>query len=156
MKKFLAKLNPVVGKAWLQLTAGLMWSGVGIMLIAIASRWLKLANGLTLFLILLGGLALAAAIYLFGFSKMARKNIHRIDAYVEDRVCLFAFQKWTSYPLVVFMVFLGIYLRVYSPVPKPLLAVLYIGIGGSLFASSVHYYQKVQQMNRPVAKEVAS
>jgi hypothetical protein len=44
------------------------------------------------------------------------------------------------------MISLGIYLRVYSPIPKPALAIFYIGIGGSLFLSSLHYYARVLRM----------
>jgi hypothetical protein len=137
------KLYPAVSKFWLHLLAGVMWSGVGVMLIAIASRWLGLVSLLQAVLLVLAGLALAAAIYFFGFSKMALKNVRRINAYLQERVCLFAFQRWTSYPLVLFMVSLGIYLRIYSPFPKPLLAILYFGIGGGLFLSSLHYYAQL-------------
>ncbi len=140
------KLNPAVPKKGLQLAAGLMWSGVGIMLIAFAARWLKLVDLPTMSLLLLAGAVLGAAIYLFGFSKLARKNIRRIDAYVKERICLFAFQEWKTYPLVVFMVFLGIYLRIYSPFPKPLLAIVYLGLGFSLFASSLLYYRQVSRL----------
>ena len=146
MNKVLNKLNPTVGKIWLQLAAGLMWSGVGGMLIAFASRWLKLVDWLTLLLLILAGFLLGTTIYLFGFSKLARKNIRRIDSLAKQRNCIFAFQEWKTYPLVAFMIALGIYLRVYSPIPKPLLAILYLGIGFSLFASSIHYYQKVGSM----------
>lgn len=152
MTDLLRKLNPAVKKIWLQLAAGLMWSGVGIMLISIAAtRWLKLFNWGTLLLVILAGVSLGMGIYWFGFSKLARKNIRRIGAYPGERICFFAFQEWKSYPLVAFMVTLGIYLRLYSPFPKPLLAITYIGIGFSLFASSVHYYQQVRQMANPVA-----
>jgi hypothetical protein len=139
----LKKLVPAVPKIWLHMLAGVMWSGVGVMLTALASRWLKLVQLGQLLVLCLAGALLAAAIYAFGFSKLALKNILRIEAYARERVCLFAFQKWSSYPLVLFMISLGIYLRVYSPIPKPLLAILYIGIGGGLFLSSLHYYAKV-------------
>jgi hypothetical protein len=137
------KLYPAVDKIWLHLLAGVMWSGVGVMLIAIASRWLGLVLPYQAILLILAGMALAAAIYFFGFSKFALKNVERIRNYQKERVCLFAFQRWTSYPLVLFMVSLGIYLRVYSPIPKPYLAILYFGIGGSLFLASLHYYAQV-------------
>jgi hypothetical protein len=137
------KLYPAVDKIWLHLLAGVMWSGVGIMLISLAARWLGLVVLNLTLLLILAGMALAAGIYFLGFSKMALRNVRRIEAYQNERVCLFAFQKWTSYPLVLFMVSLGIYLRVYSPIPKPLLAILYIGIGGSLFLSSLHYFALV-------------
>jgi uncharacterized membrane protein len=137
------KFYPAVNKIWLHLLAGVMWSGVGIMLVGFASRWFTKVPAFQEIQIILAGMALAAAIYFFGFSKMAVKNINRISDYRQEHVCLFAFQRWTSYPLVLFMVSLGIYLRRYSPVPKPYLAVIYIGIGGGLFLSSLHYFARV-------------
>jgi hypothetical protein len=134
------KLYPSVNKIWLHFFAGLMWSGVGIMLISLTFRWLKLVAFPFILLFILAGVVLAAGISYFGFSKYALKNVRRIDAYPKEKVCLFAFQKWTSYPLVLFMVSLGIYLRIYSPIPKPLLSILYIGIGGSLFLASLRYF----------------
>jgi hypothetical protein len=143
MLRFLEKFNPAVDRKWLQLAAGLMWSGVGVMLVGFAARWLKPVNLPSLLLLILAWATLGAAIHMFGISKLARKNINRINAYMKDRICLFAFQGWKSYPLVAFMVFLGIYLRVYSPVPKPLLAIAYLGLGFSLFASSLLYYRQL-------------
>lgn len=137
------RFYPAVRKFWLHLLAGLMWSGVGIMLISMAGRWLGLVVPYQIILILLAGLVLAAAIFWFGFSEMAQKNVRRIEAYPQERVCLFAFQKWTSYPLVLFMVSLGIFLRVYSPIPKSYLAILYIGLGASLLFSSLYYYARL-------------
>ncbi len=150
MTALIHKINPAVGKKWLQLAAGLMWSGVGVMLISIAAtRWLKLFDWFILLLIFAAGIALGTSIYWFGFSKLARKNIRRILAYPKERVCLFAFQEWKSYPLVAFMVTLGIYLRLYSPFPKPLLAITYIGIGFGLFASSTYYYWQIGRIANP-------
>ena len=136
----LYKLKPAVKKFWLQLLAGLMWSGVGVMLVRFAWRWLTEVELSTEVLLLIAGLALATAIYVWGFSKLARKNICRIKAIPEQKPCLFAFQAWTSYPLVAVMIAMGIYLRVYSPFPHQLLAIAYLGLGGSLFGSSLHYY----------------
>jgi len=89
------------------------------------------------------GMVFAISIYAFGFSKLAKKNIDRIDAIDCDKPCIFAFQEWTSYPLIAVMISLGIFLRVYSPIPKIYLAAMYIGIGGSLFLASLHYYYRV-------------
>jgi hypothetical protein len=140
MKARMQSLTPAVDKRWLMFLAGLMWSGVGLMLVTLAYGWLvpvELGEALWK---ALAGLLLALAIYTFGFSKFADKNIQRIHAYIKDKVCVFAFQEWTSYPLVVVMVSMGIGLRKFSPIPKPWLAILYIGIGGSLFFASIHYY----------------
>jgi hypothetical protein len=136
-------LKPGVRKNWLQLTAGLIWFGVGLMLISFASRWLKPVASPTLLWLILAGCVLAIAIYFFGFSKMAVKNIKRIYQLEGEKICLFAFQRWTSYPLVAFMISLGIYLRVYSPIPKPQLAIFYLGIGGGLSLSSTRYFAQI-------------
>jgi len=149
----LKKYKPGARKNWLQLTAGLVWLGVGLMLISIASRWLRLEKLSTSLLLVLAGILLAAAIDYFGFAKLARKNIRRIQAMAEEKVCLFAFQSWTSYPLVAFMISLGIYLRVYSPFPKPYLAIVYIGIGGGLFLASLSYFKHILQNLHPVKTE---
>jgi len=143
---FLHKYKPAVHKIWLHLLAGMVWLGVGIMLTAFSSRWLQPVGLSSMLLLILAGLVLATLIYYFGFSKLAQKNIRRISAYGKERVCLFAFQEWKSYPLVAFMVLLGIYLRIYSPIPKPLLAVLYLGIGGGLFLASLHYFANAMNM----------
>ena len=135
--------TPATKKIWLHLLAGIMWSGVGIMLAAFAANWLGLVHSWKVYLLILAGLLLSAAIYFFGFSKLALKNVQCIINIPKDRICLFAFQKWTSYPLVLVMIVMGIYLRLYSPIPKPTLAILYIGIGASLFAASLHYYKQV-------------
>ncbi len=138
-----SKWTPATKKIWLHLTAGLMWSGVGIMLVTFAANWLGLVHSWMVLLLVLAGVLLAAAIYFFGFSKLASNNLRRIIKIPKERVCVFAFQKWTSYPLVLVMVAMGIYLRHFSPIPKPYLAILYIGLGVSLFASSIQYYIQV-------------
>lgn len=139
------KYKPGTPKLWLYLAAGLVWMGVGIMLIGFASRWLRPISFPAWILYATSGIGLAGGIYWFGFSKLAKKNIGRIFSLPEGRICLFAFQEWKSYPLVIFMVALGIYLRIYAPIPKPLLAVLYLGIGGGLALSSLHYFLKAIQ-----------
>jgi hypothetical protein len=140
-------LTPAADKRWLLLLAGLMWSGVGLMLCNLAYGWLKPVEVGEAMWKALAGILLALAIYRFGFSKFADKNIRRIDNYVNDKVCIFAFQEWTSYPLVVVMVSMGIGLRKFSPIPKPWLAIMYIGIGGSLFLASFHYYLNLFKLN---------
>jgi hypothetical protein len=133
-------------RRWLHLLSGLMWSAVGVLLMRLAYGWLV---GLPLSAALIRaffGALLAWAIYRFGFSRLADINIARIQR-LPDRACVFAFQQWTSYPLVVFMVALGITLR-HSVFPKPTLAILYIGIGGGLFLASIRYYTYLMNSTR--------
>ena len=130
-------------KSWLYATAGLMWSGVGVFLCRLTVEWLTPVKSESRIWLISGGVVLAISIYIFGFSRFADKNIRRIAAIPKKKVCIFAFQQWSSYPLVVFMISLGIFLRKYSPIPKPWMAVMYIGIGGSLFLASFHYYKNI-------------
>jgi len=107
----------------------------------LANGWLQPESQTTTLGMAATGVILALAIYTFGFSTFANRNIHRINQYSGKLVCIFAFQSWTSYPLVAFMISLGIYLRTSSIIPKPYLAAMYFGIGGSLFLASMHYYR---------------
>jgi hypothetical protein len=83
--------TPAKKKIWLHLTAGIMWSGVGVMLVVFAATWFGLVHSWTVLLLVLAGLLLAAGIYFFGFSKLASRNVQRIINIPKERVCLFAF-----------------------------------------------------------------
>jgi hypothetical protein len=134
----LKSLKPVVTKPWLIAIAGFMWTGVGVMLCGLAYHWFVAIN--TGVAVILGslGTGMAFAAYHFGFSKIAQKNIKRLRLLTE-RTCVFAFQTWKGYLIIVFMIILGAILRG-SPIPKPYLAVIYTTIGGAIFLSSFHYY----------------
>jgi hypothetical protein len=141
-------LKFTVAKVWLFLLAGLMWSGVGIMLCALAYSWLVDLHSFSALWFGLGGLACSLVVYRFGFLHIAQKNIDRLHAFLE-KASLFAFITPKSYLLVAFMMALGITLRS-SPIPKVYLSVVYTTIGASLFFSSLHYYPHVWVLaNRP-------
>jgi hypothetical protein len=137
-------LNPfkfTVAKMWLFILAGLMWSGVGLMLCSLAFRWLVALPAFNALWAGLSGLVFSLVVYRFGFLRIAQKNINRLHAFLE-KVSPFAFMSARSYLLVVFMMALGIALRT-SPIPRVYLAMLYITIGAALFLSSLHYYPHV-------------
>lgn len=134
---WISALKPALPRSWIHTLAGLAWSGVGLMLGRWAAVWLPGYPSPTAALAAGVGLLLAALISLF-FSFMARKNIVRINQ-LPEKACLFAFQKWSSYPLVAFMITLGLLLR-HSELPRNLLAILYLGIGGGLLLASRHYF----------------
>ena len=117
-----------------------MWSGVGFFLVQIAVKWFsKLTFWQSIFAVTLG-LILGLIISYFGFSKLAKKNTIRILEYPE-KVCIFAFQRWQMYVLIIIMMSMGIFMRTSSFIPKFLLAPVYIGIGSALFISSFVYYK---------------
>lgn len=143
--EWINKLKPGLPKNWLLLIAGLMWTGVGIFLISLALEWIFNPAVDRPWIYWLPGVLLALAIYRFGFSRLSRKNSRRISGLEDEKPCLFAFQEWHSYPLVLFMIGLGITLRKFTPIPKPVLGILYLGIGGGLGLSSILYYRKILQ-----------
>lgn len=131
---------PRVHKYYLIAISGLMWSGVGVFLIRLAFRWFSELTDIESYFAIGGGLLLGSIIAYFGFGGLALKNIERINQYQKDRVCLWAFQKWTTYLLIIFMMSLGIFMRNTPYIPKFLLSPMYIGIGSALFFASIHYY----------------
>ncbi len=142
------RFKPGLPKVWLQLIAGLMWTGVGIFLTCLALEWILAPGVDSRWILLISGLLLAFLIFYFGFSRLARKNSQRIQEIAVGKPCLFAFQEWHSYPLILVMIGLGITLRMFTPIPKPLLGILYLGIGGGLGASSLLYYRQIIQLLR--------
>jgi len=137
----LEKWKPAVSKYWLMVLAGLMWTVVGIMLCRLAYIWLKAVPWSRALPLGSLGLVFALAAFRYPFSKIALKNIDRL-CLMADKCCIFAFQAWRSYLVVIFMMLLGITLR-YSPFPRHFLAVIYATIGGALFLSSFHFYQRI-------------
>lgn len=138
VKVSLSRMKPAADKRWLHLLAGITWSGVGILLITFAIGWWQLVPLWPLAPLAMAGLLAAAVIWRYGFSRLADKNITRIDT-LPEKPCLFAFQKWSSFLIIPVMIAMGIALR-HSPLPKPILAILYTGIGGGLLLSSLSYY----------------
>jgi hypothetical protein len=129
-----------VGRRWLFGIAGVIWSAVGVLLLAYAFTWLA-PEPLPLEVeSALGGLVVAAIFVRFVFGGIVRKNIARIEG-GPARASAWAFQGWKSYLVTVFMIGLGIGLRG-SAIPKPALAVIYMGIGVALLVTSVTYHRR--------------
>lgn len=135
-------LKPAVNKKYLILISGIMWSGVGILLNYIASLWLYNFEQWQIVYTYFVGILMGTIISFFGFSKLAKKNANRIMEYPE-KVCIFAFQRWQMYILVVIMMSMGFFMRTANFIPKYLLAPVYVGIGLALFVSSFVYYKKL-------------
>jgi hypothetical protein len=133
------KLTPSVDKRILVLLAGIMWCGIGIMLVSFAVLWLLKYNGREQGLYYAAGFLAAMPIHHFGFLKIADKNLNRLLPLTEKR-CLFSFMTWKSYIIVLIMVTVGITLR-HSSIPKRYLSILYNGIGLALFLSGIRYFR---------------
>ncbi|MDP4223416.1 MAG: hypothetical protein Q8868_08890 [Bacteroidota bacterium] len=133
----IASFKPAVDKKFLVLLAGLMWCGVGVMLISFSINWLSHFNKQLFFYS--AGFLMAMPIHHFGFLRIADKNLERLLPMTVKK-CVFSFMTWKSYLIVIIMVSVGIALR-HSPIPKNYLSVLYIGIGLALFLSGLRYFR---------------
>ena len=133
----LLKVKPKV----LILISGLIWSFFGILLNHFAAQWFVVLPDSQKITSLIFGVLLGAAIAYFGFNNLAKKNIQRISDY-KEKTCVFAFQSWKSYLIIVVMISMGIFLRTSEFMPKYILTPMYIGIGFALFIASFQYYKK--------------
>jgi hypothetical protein len=131
------KFTPSVDKRILVFLAGIMWCGVGIMLVSFAVSWLLPVNGREQFFLFATGFLAAMPVHHFGFLRIADKNLKRLLPITEKR-CLFSFMTWKSYIIVLIMVSMGIVLR-HSSILKKYLSILYNGIGLALFLSGIRY-----------------
>lgn len=131
------RYTPAVPKGILLFVAALVWVCVGTILLWVALAWLATAPRASRYALAGTGIAVALIAHHFGFLRIVDKNTARILA-MEGKRCLFSFVPLRSYLLIAVMVALGAILR-HSAIPKPYLAVLYIGMGLALLLSSVRY-----------------
>ena len=134
-----SKFDPAVDKKFLVAFSGITWTVVGIVLCSLAVTWLSQTSTKSILLLGLAGIILSLLIHHFGFLKLVDKNIARILA-KEGKVCIFGFQPWKSYMIILVMIVMGMTLR-NSTVPKPYLAIIYIGFGGAMLLSSLRYHR---------------
>ncbi len=130
---------PGVDRHLLLFFAGMIWLGVGMLLLHFSFLWLHSLPMKSLVFFAGMGIVIALTISRFGFSRIVDKNVNRILP-MEGKRCAFAFMSWKSYPLVAIMVTVGILIR-RSVVPKPYLSLLYTGIGLALIISSFRYWK---------------
>ncbi len=139
MHSKIKKYDPAVDKRFLIALSGIIWSVVGIILCSLAFNWLSQTIADNAFWFGLTGIILSLLIHHFGFLKLVDSNIERIIS-KKGKVCIFAFQPWRSYFIILIMVGMGIVLR-HSPLPKPYLSIIYIGFGSAMVLSSIRYHR---------------
>ncbi len=147
MKKTFESCKPSVRRHWLFFAAGVVWLAVGIGLLAVACFWLYHSAWPLSLVVGPLGIALGLIVYSFGFSRIIRKNLDRISGKPEV-VCLFAFQAWRSYFLIMAMILMGYTLR-HSPMPKYIDAMIYLTMGSALVCGSSLYFREFSAKNVP-------
>ena len=126
--------------------AGGVWLAVGVMLGLMAWGWLRNRPPLTITVLVSAGLMLALLFHRFLLTRVARRNIERIESYA-DKGCVFAFQAWRSYLVILVMIVMGSFLR-HTALPREILAVLYTAMGGALGLSSLIYFARFQAIRK--------
>jgi FtsH-binding integral membrane protein len=145
VNKTFETLKPAVGRHWLIFAAGAVWLAVGLGLTGVACYWLYSSAWPLSLALAAVSLVLGLVVYSFGFSGIVRKNLERIDAKPEQ-VCLFAFQGWRSYLLILSMMLMGYTIR-HLPLPKTIDAVIYFTMGSGLIFGSLLYFRKFSAGN---------
>ncbi len=118
--------------------AGLFWTIAGGILCFRGFIWLQSLESSIGGIMGVGSIILAAVVYIFGFSKIVRKNIERIHR-LPDRASIFAFTPLRGYMMILLMMTIGFTLR-NSSLPKYYLIVPYLGMGGVLLIGSIKFY----------------
>ncbi len=129
-----------IRRHYLLLVSGIMWSSVGLLLISLATRWLGALDFKHPGLIIVIGVIPGLLVSIFGFARIVKKNIQRIEA-MTPRASLFAFQAWRSYFLIVIMMSMGVFIRHSGLIPMILKTPGYFTIGTALSFSSITYYK---------------
>jgi drug/metabolite transporter superfamily protein YnfA len=134
----LTRLKPAVPKHWLIAIAGLVWSAAGGMLCHMAWSWLRPPAAPAYHR---PGSGRPGAGHRFPpahAGRIARRNMDRICTYAE-RGCVFAFQAWRSYLMILVMIAMGSFLR-HTMISAGDSGPLYTAMGGALILSSLAYF----------------
>lgn len=134
------KYNPAVPKHFLFFIACIVWVCIGTLLCMRAIGWLTELSVFSGMQCAGAGFVLSFLGYRFGVSKIVRRNVHRIHNLI-DNVCCFAFTPLRGYAMIAVMISLGYFLRHLS-LPHYSLSILYIAMGGALFAGSVQFFRE--------------
>jgi len=125
---------------YLLLVSGVLWSGIGLVLITLATSWLVTLRVDHSWLIVLSGTLTGIIVAFYGFTGMVNKNIKRINE-LEGPITIFAFQPLRSYFLIALMMVMGIYIRRSEWIPLLIKTPGYYTIGTALSLSSFRYYR---------------
>lgn len=87
------------------------------------------------------------------FYKIIDNNMTRIKelAPEKEKICIFAFQAFQSYLLVLIMISLGMILRL-SSIDRLILGIIYVAIGFALLNASLKYFKASSQFRHSAGR----
>ena len=137
-----------VHKNTLILIAGIVWAIAGFNIVRIGL--IAYAGNVTWWRVLLS-IAVYTVFQVFIFGKMVKKHTARILQYEDERQNVFRFFDTKSYLIMVFMMTLGISLRVSDVVPNGFIAYFYTGLGASLLTAGVLFVLSYIRVRKQIA-----
>jgi hypothetical protein len=130
---------PTISRHKLLVIAGVVWTGVGVLLWSRSLIWTADLSMLSEIGLQGASITIAIVAYRFGFSRIVQKNIDRIHTLPEE-TSPFAFTGVRGYVMILAMSGIGIILR-NSALPKVYLALPYSSMGSVLLFGSVSFYR---------------
>jgi hypothetical protein len=128
-----------VSKGVLLFEAASIWMFAGIMLLTRGKIMVESAQGFSVANIFLC-LGSGVLFYLYLFSKISAKHIHRIKSLSGDRHFPYQFFNFKSYLMMVGMITMGVTLRKTLIIPIEYLSLIYCTMGIPLFVSSIRFF----------------
>ena len=121
--------------------AGVIWMIAGINILIIGISAYSGQGGQPWWVLLLMALGSLATLGLFHgmFGKLVRKHVARINGFQEPRQNPLLFFDLKSYLVMIFMITLGVTLRVSGIAPDWLIAFFYTGLGTALLIAGVGF-----------------
>ncbi|MDQ7005704.1 MAG: hypothetical protein Q9Q40_00575 [Acidobacteriota bacterium] len=141
MNAWIERLKPAASRRTQLVAAALMWSVVGVGLGAAGTVWAASAPWPWPPILVIGGLLLGAAKGLFVLAPAAGRVAGRI-ARRKDGSCLGGAFSWKSWSMVAVMMSAGMLLR-RSPLPRPVLGLLYVALATALFVGGARLWRTV-------------
>jgi hypothetical protein len=135
LRNVLDRLKPRARAGTQLLAAALLWTIVGCALGAVGVVWCLSAPSFWPFVLLVAAAALGLAKGRWFIEPVARRNVARLVERGDGR-CLGGFLSWKTWLFVASMMALGMALR-RSPLPRPLLGLIYAAIGVALLTGSL-------------------
>jgi hypothetical protein len=132
-------LKPGIPKRYLLFIAGIVWTFAGGLLLFKGITCFEDSQDFLWLKIIVSAVA-GILFYLFLFSKISVRHIHRIFGLDIDRPCLFSFFNLRSYIIMIVMISTGILLRKFEVISSDYLEVLYVTMGIPLFISAFRFY----------------
>lgn len=75
----------------------------------------------------------------FIFKKLVKKHTVRIQMYGNERKYVWNFFDRPSFIIMVFMMTMGIIIRVFDLLPEIIIAIFYLGLGSALFGAGINF-----------------